>query len=330
MSDNITNIPVPRTLSVVSTLYYSEHFVEEFCRRVSEIAAKCCRHYEIILVDDGSPDSSFFKAMEMQITIPQLSIVQFSRNFGHHQALVAGLAAAKGEAVFLIDSDLEEDPELLGRFWDVLSADPSIDVVYGVQGGKRKGGWTERVLGRVFYHLFSWLCNIKYDENQFTARLMRRPYVDEVLRYAEREFDLWGLFSLAGFRQKSVSAAKGSKGSSTYTLRRKLALAYDMITSFSARPLVFIFLLGIATTIFSLIMVVLLVAFRLFVADVPVGWASITLSIWLLGSITVMSIGIIGLYLSKVFLEVKQRPRYHVRCVMSARTGLEGVKEAVK
>jgi putative glycosyltransferase len=151
---------------------------------------------------------------------------------------------------------------------------------------------------------------------------MRRHYVEEVLRYAEREFDLWGLFSLAGFRQKPVEAAKGSKGSSAYTLRRKLAVAYDMITSFSARPLIFIFLLGIAATLFSFLMIVFLVAFRIFIADVPIGWASIALSIWFLGSIIIVSLGIIGLYLSKVFLEVKQRPRYHVRRVISARTAL--------
>ncbi len=321
---------IPRTLSVVSTLYHSEPYVEEFCRRVSHIAAKCCPNYEVILIDDGSPDGSFSKAAELQRSMPRLSLVQFSRNFGHHQALIAGLAEAKGEAVFLIDSDLEEDPELLGDFWSALASDVSIDVVYGVQSGQRKGGFAERVLGSFFYRLFSWLCDMKYDANQFTARLMRREYVDEVLRYAEREFDLWGLFSLAGFRQEALQAVKGSKGSSTYTLRRKLAVAYDMITSFSARPLVFIFLLGIATTLFSLGMVLYLLAFRFFVADVPMGWASVTVSIWFLGGLTLVSLGIIGLYLSKVFLEVKQRPRYHVRRTVPARTALGGSPSSEK
>jgi putative glycosyltransferase len=305
----------PRSLSIVSTLYCSERFVVEFIRRVSAVAAKCCENYEIILVDDGSPDGSLRKALEIQAQTPRLSVVEFSRNFGHHKALVAGLAQAKGDAVFLIDSDLEEPPELLGDLWNLMIGRPSVDVVYAVQAGRRKGSFAERTLGSIFYRLFHWLCPIKYDANQLTARLMRKAYVQEVLRYAEREFDLWGLFSLTGFNQQAFPAIKGSKGFSTYTLRRKMAVAYDMITSFSARPLVLIFLLGLTTTAFALLMVIFLVAFRLLVADVPIGWASIALSIWFLGGLILMSLGVIGLYLSKVFLEVKGRPRFHIRRV---------------
>jgi putative glycosyltransferase len=174
------------------------------------------------------------------------------------------------------------------------------------------------VTGDLFYRIFASLCEIKYDANQLTARLMSRNYVNEVLRYSEREFDLWGLFSLTGFRQVAVPTVKGSKGISAYTLKHKFAMAYDMITTLSARPLVFIFLLGILTTILSFGMLVYFLILHLIVPDLPMGWASITVSLWFLGGLTISSVGVIGLYLSKVFIEVKQRPRYHVRQVIPA------------
>ena len=301
-------------LSIVTSLYYSAKYVEEFHRRSGAAAAAITQDYEIILVDDGSPDDSLALAIGLCARDPRVRVVEFTRNFGHQQALLAGLAASKGDHVFLIDSDLEEAPELLGTFWAAMAADSRLDVVYGVQE-RRKGGVFERVSGRLFYAAFDFLSHMPYPHDTLTARLMTRHFVDSVLQYPEREMDLWCLFSLAGFRQKGIPAVKLSKGASTYTLRRRVAIGLQAITSFSNRPLVHIFFLGLTLTATSLLWIVYLVIHRLVYANVVEGWTSILVSVWFLGGLILFSLGIIGIYLSKTFIEVKGRPRYIVRCI---------------
>src|SRR5262249_52114984 len=145
-----------------------------------------------------------------------------SRNFGHHKAMMTGLAHAEGEHIFLIDSDLEEDPEWLELFSRHMK-ETGCDVVYGVQP-KRKGGWFERVSGTFFYKIFRLLTRMDIAENMLTARLMSRRYVDAVLQFQERELYLFGILHLTGFDQRPVIVTKHHKGSSTYSLGRKLAL----------------------------------------------------------------------------------------------------------
>ncbi len=301
-------------LSIVTSLYCSAAHVAEFHRRVRAAAAAVTPDFEIVLVDDGSPDDSLTLALGLCARDPQVRVVELTRNFGHHQALLAGLAASKGDHVFLIDSDLEEAPELLGTFWAAMSADPRLDVVYGVQE-RRKGGLFERLSGRMFYAVFDFLSNTDYPHDTLTARLMTRHYVDSVLQYPEREMDLWCLFSLAGYRQKGIAAVKLSKGTSTYSLGRRIAIAVQTITSFSNRPLVHIFFAGLAVTLVSMLWIAYLLVNRLVYDNVPEGWTSILASVWLLGGLILFSLGIIGIYLSKMFLEVKGRPRYIVRSI---------------
>lgn len=300
-------------LSVVTSLYRSAPYVAEFCQRASDAARSVVADaYEIVLVDDGSPDDSAEKALSIVAVDAHIRLVRLSRHFGHHRALAAGLAHSRGKYVFMIDCDLEEDPGLLVAFWREMQKEPSLDVVYGVQKSRRKGHIFERLSGDLFYALFSWLSDVPYAANQLTARLMTSAYVQHVLSYPEKEFDLWGLFSLAGFRQKAVPAVKSSKGCTTYTLSRKLAMAVEMISSFSVKPLFLIVVLGFLSTVFSLSIVAYLIFVRWMVKQPVPGWASITASIWLVGGLVLLSMGVIGMYISKIFLEVKQRPRYHI------------------
>jgi putative glycosyltransferase len=147
-------------LSIVSTLYQSSPYIDEFIRRVSVCAQQITEAYEIILVNDGSPDDSLHKALIAQRQDTHLKIVDLSRNFGHHEAGMAGLEQALGEFVFLIDSDLEENPELLLQFWSELTRKPEVDVIYGIQE-QRKGGWFEQFSGYLFYIIFNKLSPIK-------------------------------------------------------------------------------------------------------------------------------------------------------------------------
>ena len=230
-------------LSIVATLYRSAPYIEEFVARVAETAPAVAENdFEIVLVNDGSPDNSLALAVELSRANPHLVIVDLSRNFGHHQAMMTGLEHASGELVFLIDSDLEEDPELLADFHQTMTQQ-GCDVVYGVQK-HRKGSWFERWSGELYYTLFSLLTNIDHPRNICTVRLMSRRYVDALLQFQEREMVISCLWVLAGFSQVSQPIRKRSKGQSSYNITRKFGHLTNAVTSFSAAPLRFTFYIG--------------------------------------------------------------------------------------
>lgn len=294
-------------ISVVTTLYYSEGFVPEFYSRIKKALSAITGEYEIIFVNDGSPDASASVVLKLIEQDARLVLVDLSRNFGHHQAIMAGLSSAKGDFIFLIDSDLEEDPELLLSFWSVIHENTDVDVVYGIQQ-KRKGGFFERVSGQFFYKVLNLLTRFEYPANTLTARLMKRQYVDSVLDFKEKALDIWVIFILVGYNQKGILTEKKNKGSSTYTLRRKIMIGIDTITSFSHRPLYFIFAIGVLWSFLSIINIsIILFKKWMYGAEVE-GWASIMASLWLIGGVIIFLIGIVSIYLSKMFLEIKNRP----------------------
>lgn len=303
-------------LSVVSTLYYSQDYVDEFCNRVAQAASSISTDFEIILVNDGSPDGSLEKALTLQKKYPSITIVDLSRNFGHHRAIMTGLHYSKGDFVFLIDSDLEEAPELLLDYWKEIQQ-PGIDVVLGIQKA-RKGGWFERISGKLFYWFFSILTSVEYPANSLTARLMTKRYVDSVIKFKEKELDIWGVFVLAGFNQKALPVVKSHKGSSTYTFRKKIKVAIEMITTISHRPLYLTFAFGFFFLILSFVSMAV-IGYNKYMYNTTEGWASIIALIWFVSGVILFILGIFGVYLSKMFLEIKNRPLTLVRDVFPPR-----------
>ncbi|NMY43542.1 glycosyltransferase family 2 protein [Pseudomonas sp. WS 5013] len=299
-------------LSVVATLYQSASYIEEFCQRAGAAArALVGDDYEIVLVNDGSPDHSLDVAIVCAESDRHLRVVDLSKNFGHHKAMMTGLAQAKGERVFLLDSDLEEQPEWLGAFVEQMT-EQRADVIYGVQES-RKGGLFERWTGRWFYSLFKGITGLDLPENIVTARLMSRRYVDALLRHQEREVFLAGLWHITGFSQRPCLVRKLSSSDTTYTFRRKMSLLVNSVTSFSNTPLVAIFYIGLAIFGFSALYTLWLVVSWMFLARPLGGWTSVMASIWLLGGMVISFIGVVGIYLSKIFSETKQRPYTIIR-----------------
>jgi putative glycosyltransferase len=225
--------------------------------------------------------------------------------------MMTGLAHASGERVFLIDSDLEEDPEYLLSFTRQMESD-SCDVVFGVQE-RRKGDWFERWSGYWFYRCFALLTGLALPPNIVTARLMTRRYVDALLLHGEREIFMAGLWHITGFDQRPQAIRKHSKSQTTYTLRRKMSLLVNSVTSFSNAPLVSIFYVGVAISLLAVVYICYLVLHWLSVAQPLSGWTSVMASIWLLGGMIISFIGVVGIYLSKIFSETKQRPYTIVR-----------------
>lgn len=293
-------------LSIVTTLYNSAPYLEEFHDRVCKAASQITRDYEVIFVNDGSPDNSLEVALELHRKYPRVGIVDLSRNFGHHKAMMTGLIHARGDFVFLLDSDLEEEPELLHKFFDEMKH-TGADVVFGVQE-QRKGKLFERVSGSLYFKVFNMFSSHPIPTNHITARLMTHDYVAALIGHQEREFVMSGLWALTGFEQVPLTVRKHLKRTSTYSLGRKIAHLVNAITSFSNKPLVLIFYLGCFIVFISLIAAIDLIVRKLIYGTLLEGWASLIVSIWLLGGLTIFCLGVIGIYLSKVFIEVKQRP----------------------
>lgn len=305
-------------LSIVATLYQSAPYIHEFHDRAGTAARQLAgEDYEIILVNDGSPDNSLDLAIQLTELDPHVVVVDLSRNFGHHKAMMTGLAHAKGEYIFLIDSDLEEEPEWVIVFDEQMKQE-HCDVVYGIQES-RKGNLFERWTGQWFYRFFKLFTGLSLPENIVTARLMTRRYVDALLRHKEREVFMAGLWHTTGFEQHPHTIKKHSTSETTYTFHRKMSLLVNSITAFSNAPLVSIFYIGVSISAFALAYIAYLITHWIFLAKPMSGWTSVMASIWLLGGMIISFIGIVGIYLSKIFLETKQRPYTIVRQVYAQR-----------
>lgn len=299
-------------LSIVATLYQSAPYLKEFYERASTTAQQMVGDdFEIVLVNDGSPDNSLDLAVKLTEQDSHVVVVDLSRNFGHHKAMMTGLAHARGERVYLIDSDLEEEPEWLIHFAGQMDIERS-DVVYGVQE-RRKGSWFERWSGQWYYRLFKTLTGLALPENIVTARLMTRRYVEALLLHQEREVFMAGLWHITGFDQRPHIIQKHNTSETTYTFRSKMSLLVNSVTSFSNAPLVNIFYIGVSISLFALTYIAYLVTHWLFLSKPLSGWTSVMASIWLLGGMIISFIGVVGIYLSKIFSETKQRPYTIVR-----------------
>ncbi len=311
-------------LSVVTTMYRSEATIAEFIRRASAAAGAITSDYEIVVVDDGSPDRSLDIATAIARDDPHVKVVELARNFGHHKALMTGLQHASGDYCFLIDSDLEEAPELIERFWATLH-ETGNDVVYGMQQ-HRAGNLLRRFTGYIAYRIFNWLIPYGIPSNHLTVRLMRRNYVDSLLLHRETQLIIGGLWVITGYRQQGMFVDKKDKGSTSYSIGRRWKAMLDSVTNFSEAPLIGIFYTGLFISFISALLGVFALGRWVMGGPTPAGWLSVMLSLWFLVGLAILFIGIIGIYLAKVFIETKNRPFTIVRAVHTSRSGLEDVQ----
>jgi putative glycosyltransferase len=311
---------LPPALSVVTSLYKSEPYIEEFYRRVTATVSKLnIPTYEIVFVNDGSPDRAKELALRLLAVDPHVVLIDLSRNFGHHNALLTGLAYARGERIFLLDSDLEEDPELLVELMEEIDR-RGCDVVYSMQQ-TRRGGWFERTSGHFYYWLMNAVSGIDFPSNLLTLRLMSRRYVESLLLYHEREVLLNGISFLVGYEQAIVPVAKHRRNASTYSFAKRFGLLLLSAISFSDRPLKWIFYSGLSITFLAFAYMAYILVNYLFFGIGVSGFTSIILSIWLIGGINFLFLGTIGIYIGTIFSETKQRPNAIVRTVYRNESG---------
>ncbi len=298
-------------LSIVTTLYKSATMIEAFVTRVTAAAGLITNDFEIVVVDDGSPDDSLARVLKLAESNTHLKIIALSRNFGHHKALMTGMMHASGDYCFLIDSDLEERPELLAEFWEKLQ-ESDADVVYGYQQ-QRSGSAIRRLTGYIAYYAIDKLISYDIPRNHLTVRLMRRDYVDALIQHREHQVVIGGLWVITGFRQVGLPINKEFKSTTSYSFRRRWTLLLDSITSFSEVPLVATFYIGLLMSCLSGLFGLYLVGRWMFGGIGVAGWVSVMISVWFLGGFTILILGVIGIYLSKVFIETKNRPYTIIR-----------------
>lgn len=302
-------------LSIITTLYYSEPYLQAFYDRCKAVALTLTHDYEFVIVNDGSPDNVLALAKTLAERDERVIVVDLSRNFGHHKAIMTGLRYTTGDLVFLIDCDLEEDPETLPEFYRTLQAHPTADAVYGIQA-ERHGNALRRIPGDIYYRVVRALSEYDVPQNILMTRLMTQRYVQDLVRFEEDLFSIEGLWALTGYEQVPLVIEKGYKGTTTYSWSKKLWLAIYGITAMSSKPLVLITSLGLLIVVPSALLIVIFIAQYLtgYTQGVD-GWTSLIVSMWFLGGLIIFILGIIATYLSVIFTEVKHRPYSVVRHV---------------
>lgn len=300
-------------LSIVTSLYKSSRYVRDFYLHACRVANLLNASVEIIFVNDGSPDDSLELAIDIHRRDHRVKVIDLSRNFGHHRALMTGFAHASGKLIYVTDVDLEESMDFLATCYERMRRG-DCDVVYGYQE-HRKGRTFERLTGGFFWWLFNVLSSTKLPRNLVTARLMTRRYVRSLLQYREGDPFMAGLWMLTGYGQVGCPIVKASTGTSSYSLRKRLSQTITSITSFSARPLLLSAIVGIVICSIALVLVAYFATRWLLFGNTVEGWTSVIISVWIIGGINLFFIGLVGLYISKIFTEVKQRPVAIVRAV---------------
>lgn len=297
-------------ISVVVPVFNEEAGLAAFFARLRPIMTGLTASFEVICVDDGSRDGSWDALLRARETFPELRAIRLSRNFGKEVAMTAGMRRAAGRAVVLIDADLQHPPELIETF--VRHWRAGIEMVYAVRQTRDGDSPLRAFASRAFYAAFRRLANVRMPEGAGDFRLIDRRIVDALVAMPERARFMKGLYAWVGFSQLGVpyDPPPRETGTSAFSFHRLMRFAVDALVSFSTVPLVACGYLGLLIAVPSLALAIFFVI-RTFIfgIDVP-GYASVMVAVLVLGGIQLLTLGLFGAYLGRVFEEVKQRPLY--------------------
>lgn len=275
-------------------------------------AAKIAPDSAILVVDDGSKDQTWNIIEQLHAQNERVSGIKFSRNFGHQDALLAGMEAAMQTAdlIVTIDADLQDNPEMIIKM--VGKYDEGNDIVYGVRNNRQQDTWFKRTTA-VGYYKFLNLLGVRVIPNHADFRLMSKRAVKTLLEYKERNLFLRGIVPMLGYQSAEVFYERTPRlaGESKYPLKKMLAFAWDGITSLTIAPVRAVLLLGILVSFVGILALIFTIVVKI-MGKANEGWSSIIISIWILGGFQMISLGIIGEYIGKVTTEVKHRPRYTI------------------
>ena len=298
-------------ISIVIPTYCEEGNIFELYEQLQRELSKSEIHsFEIIYVNDGSNDNSLEKIKELAIRDERVKYIHFSRNFGHQNALRAGLDFAKGEAVISMDADLQHPPELIPTliaFWRAGNK-----VVYTKRKDKNDLSFFKKLTSKMFYKLVNYLSETKLEEGTADFRLLDRSVVEALKNFNENNLFYRGIIPGLGFRQHGIDYIPNERfsGNTKYTFSKMVRFALTGITSSSAKPLYFSIYLGAFLALCSFFYALYAIYVSIFTTEAVAGWTSTIASILFIGGIQLMMLGIVGIYLGKLFSESKKRPNY--------------------
>ncbi|MBL8375703.1 glycosyltransferase family 2 protein [Accumulibacter sp.] len=307
------------TISVVAPAYNEEEVIAEFHRRVTDVLTKIGAPYEIVLVNDGSKDNTLAVMHTIQSLDANVTVVDLSRNFGKEIALTAGLEHTAGEVVVVLDADLQDPPELISQM--LAGWREGYDVVYGVRSQRDGETWFKKITARYFYRLIQHVSRVDIPRDTGDFRLLSRRAVLDLLRLREEHRFMKGLFAWIGFPSKPIYYQRDPRaaGETKWNYWKLWNLALEGITSFTIGPLKIATYLGLVVALLSLLYAAFVVWKTLAYGDPVRGYPSLMVVVLFLGGVQLVSVGVLGEYIGRIFNEVKQRPLYLINRVLSSR-----------
>lgn len=316
-------------LSIVVPVYNETEVIDAFYERMTAVARSLpFAAYEILFVDDGSADDTWNRVRSYARNDPSVRPIKLSRNFGHQAAITAGLDHARGDCVVIIDSDLQDPPEVVPEM--VARWREGYDVVYGRRSSREGEGQMKLLTASAFYRLLNRLTRINIPVDVGDFRLLSRRAADQLRGLREQDRFVRGLVSWIGFRQTGVTYARDRRyaGDTKYPFGKMMKFALDGITSFSTLPLKLAMWLGYAASALAFIYLISVFVQKFILQNTIQGWATIMVALLFLGGVQLICIGILGEYIGRIFNEIKGRPLYVVEEFMDGApdeaTGLDG------
>ncbi len=300
------------TLSLVIPVYNEERLIDELFDRVRSALTSITESFEVILVDDGSSDGTMDKLHQCHANDRRFKILALSRNFGHQSAYTAGLNYAKGDYVGMMDGDLQDPPELIIKMYEKMLSENNIDIVYGKRTDRQESA-SRRLPIILFHHIFKRVSNLNNISQAGNFSLMSRKALQAFLMLNEKNRYLPGLRSFIGFRQAAVEYSRPGRqqGPAKMSFSKLMALGFDAVFSFSNIPVKICLYSGLIGVVL-IFLALLYILFGKLTGLAPLGWSSIIMSIYFIGSVQLLSIGILGEYVYRIYKETQNRPVFLV------------------
>jgi glycosyltransferase involved in cell wall biosynthesis len=311
----------PHSLSLVIPCYNEEEVLPELRRRLTDVVSQYRCPVEVVLVDDGSKDSTWPLIQQYAREDGFIKAIRLSRNFGHQTAITCGLDQTRGEVVVILDADLQDPPELIPAM--IAEWRDGFDVVYGQRRVRHGESLTKKFFAFSFYRIFEKIAGLKVPRDTGDFRLMDRRAVDALQSLRERHRFVRGMVSWIGYHQKALPYDRPERfaGVTKYPFRKSLFLAIDAITSFTYAPLRLASYLGVATSLLAFAYIVIVVLLKILGISFP-GYTSIMASILLLGGVQLTVLGILGEYVGRIFEQGQGRPLYLIDTIQGEPLGL--------
>ena len=318
MSEKIEEQVKKIDISVVIPVYGCRAAIPELHRRLCESLEKISKAFEIILVDDYCPQNSWEEIQKVCEKDKRVIGIHMARNFGQIRAITAGLDKSRGDWVVVMDCDLQDRPETMPELYQ--KAQEGYDVVFARREGRKDSAIT-KFLSKCFYKVYDYFTDGTFDSSICNFSISKRKVIDYYCRMREQNRAYTMFIRWLGFKQTAIDmpADERFEGKSSYNLKRKLKMAFEIITSQSNKPLLFSVKLGFVSAFLALIYIIYLVFREIILGDVLVGWTSIVASIYLMGGIILCAIGVVGIYVGNIFNEAKNRPLYVIDECLNAK-----------